>query len=109
MMIDRATGRLLALYGELERIATDYSPMPDNAMDALRDAASIVREAIINAPVACETDVANKLRLAAIMVEAAMADEMPVIHRAADDLAALRNRQWLEDHARLHPTHGEPQ
>ncbi|MDB5526164.1 MAG: hypothetical protein JWM58_3927 [Rhizobium sp.] len=110
MVTETFTGQMLALYTELERISNDFSPMPDDAMDHLRDAASVIRETLIDAPITCEGDVANKLRLAAILIEiegVEMNDEMPTIVRASEDLAAWRNAEWIRYNGRPHPWYGD--
>ncbi|MNV90316.1 hypothetical protein D3C71_1846910 [compost metagenome] len=73
--------------------------MPDDAMDHITEAASIVRRAVINAPVKSEGDVACKLRFAAMLVEdphGIICDEEEAAVNAVRDLIDLREEQWAE-------------
>ena len=109
MVNNSFTARMLTLYSELMRLGAEFEPMPDDAMDSIMDAAGWVRLAIIEAPVTHESDVANKLRLAAMLVEHAageMPDEMLAITRTADELAAFRNAEWTQSVGRPHPVYG---
>lgn len=97
------TVRMSALYAELQSTSERHGGMPDDAMDRITEAASIVSKAIINAPVTCEADVAGKLRHAAQLVDSphgVWVDEEPAVAGALADLQLLRIRQWQDVMAR---------
>ncbi|WP_370008106.1 hypothetical protein [Sinorhizobium fredii] len=99
---------MLALHQEIERLRRDHQPMPDRAMDALGDAAAVLRSAIIDAPVTCEADVASKFRLVAALIEhesGEFSDEYCAAAGAFSDLAAFRNEEWKQDIGSSHPNY----
>lgn len=61
--------RMTKLYVELNTIGERVGEMPDDAMDMITEAASIVCKAVVHAPVNSEADIAGKLRFTAILVE----------------------------------------
>ncbi|KAF5887450.1 hypothetical protein [Rhizobium sp. PEPV16] len=94
------TGRMLALHAEIVRLRSLCVPMPDDAMDALGDAAASIRKAIIDAPITSEADIANKFRLAVILIEdpdGDMSDEPMAVRQALFDLIGFRNDLWNAD------------
>lgn len=95
--------RMTRLFTELNSIGERVGEMPDDAMDHITEAASIVCNAIIGAPVHTEADIAGKLRFAAALVE--MKDgvylaEKPAACGAVADLLKFRTeefeREWAE-------------
>jgi hypothetical protein len=100
------TGRMLALHAEIDRLRESGVSIPDGVMDALGDAAGSVRKAIIEAPITSERDIANKFRLAAILIEdqsGDMADEPAAVRQALLDLVEFRNDLWKTDFGGPHP------
>lgn len=91
--------RMSALFAELHTAGERHGEMPDEACDKLSDAAWIISDAIINAPVTCEADIAGKLRHAALLVECPHGEytsEQPAIAAALNDLQRLRKDEWAE-------------
>lgn len=89
--------RMTRLYIELDTIGERVGEMPDDAMDHITEAASIVRRAVINAPVKSEADVACKLRFAAMLIEdphGIICDEEEAAVNAVRDLIDLREKEW---------------
>lgn len=89
--------RMVRLFAELHTIGDRAGEMPDQAMDHITSAHWIVSKAIIDAPVTCEADVADKLRHVIMLIECphgVYADELPAIKRAYDDLIAFRATEW---------------
>ncbi|TZG31872.1 hypothetical protein [Agrobacterium sp. B1(2019)] len=91
--------RMSALFAELHTAGERHGEMPDAACDKLSEAAWIISDAIINAPVNCEADIAGKLRHAAMLVECPHGEytsEQPAIAAALNDLQRLRKDEWAE-------------
>ncbi|XUY27848.1 hypothetical protein RMR21_005685 [Agrobacterium sp. rho-8.1] len=89
--------RMVRLFAELHTIGDRCGEMPDEAMDHITSAHWIVSEAIINAPVTCEADVAGKLRHAILMIECPHGiynDEVPAVAGALDALIKFRAEEW---------------
>lgn len=89
--------RMSRLYIELDTIGSRVGNMPDDAMDHITEAASIVRRAVINAPVKSEGDVACKLRFAAMLVEdphGIICDEEEAAIVAVNQLVKFREEEW---------------
>lgn len=90
-------GQMIALYAALNDAARKYAPMPDDAMDHINEAISVVRKSIIGAPVANEADVAHKFRFAAEVIEdesGLLFDEPEAVFGALADLAKIRDGEW---------------
>lgn len=91
--------RMSQLFEELHTAGKRHGEMPDEAMDHITEAEWIVSQAIIDAPVTCEADVAGKLRHAALLVECPHGEytsEQPAIAAALSDLQRLRKAEWAE-------------
>ncbi|KAA3531255.1 MULTISPECIES: hypothetical protein [Agrobacterium] len=91
--------RMTRLYVELNTIGERVGEMPDDAMDCITEAASIVRQAVIKAPVKSESDIACKFRFAAILVEnphGVLYDEEEAAAIAVRELFKFREEQWAE-------------
>ncbi len=91
--------RMTRLYIELDTIGSRVGNMPDDAMDRITDAASIVRRAIIGAPVKTEADIAGKFRFAAMLIEdphGIICDEEEAAAIAVRELFRFREEQWAE-------------
>ncbi len=89
--------RMSRLYIELDTIGSRVGNMPDDAMDCITDAASIVRRAVITAPVKSEGDIACKLRFAAMLVEdrhGIICDEEEAAIVAVNQLVKFREEEW---------------
>ncbi|MBP8937834.1 hypothetical protein YA62_004525 [Agrobacterium sp. LC34] len=89
--------RMTRLYIELDTIGSRVGTMPDDAMDHITDAASIVRKAIIEAPVKTENDIAGKFRFAAILIEdphGIICDEEDAAAIAVRELFKFREEEW---------------
>lgn len=89
--------RMTRLFAELHTIGDRVGEMPDDAMNHITDAHWIVSKAIIDAPVTCEADVANKLRHAILMIECPHGiynDEIPAVAGALDALRNFRADEW---------------
>lgn len=92
--------RMVRLFAELHTIGERVGEMPDEAMDHITSAHWIVSEAIINAPVTCEADIAGKLRHAILMIECPHGiynDEVPAVAGALDALTKFRNDEFERD------------
>ncbi|NTA35976.1 hypothetical protein [Agrobacterium salinitolerans] len=91
--------RMSALFAELHTAGARHGEMPDAACDLICQAAWLISDAIISAPVTCEADVAGKLRHAALLVECPHGEytsEQPAIAAALNDLQRLRKDEWAE-------------
>ncbi|MCZ7974101.1 hypothetical protein O9X80_06290 [Agrobacterium salinitolerans] len=91
--------RMSALFAELHTAGARHGEMPDSACDKLSEAAWLISDAIISAPVTCETDIAGKLRHAALLVECPHGEytsEQPAIAAALNDLQRFRAEEWAE-------------
>lgn len=89
--------RMTRLYIELSTIGDRVGEMPDEAMDLINEAASIVCAAVVAAPVATQGDVAGKLRFAAILVEnphGVLCIEDEAVCTAVSQLQAFRAGEW---------------
>ncbi|MBP2570220.1 hypothetical protein G6M85_13505 [Agrobacterium tumefaciens] len=89
--------RMTRLYIELDTIGSRVGNMPDDAMDHITEAASIVRRAVINAPVKSEGDVAGKFRFAAMLIEdphGIICDEEEAAAIAVRQLFKFREDEW---------------
>lgn len=92
--------RMTALYAELNTVWTRHGETPDEVCDLIVQAAISLGEAILNAPVTCEEDIAHKLRFAAYLMSdksGIVDDALPTVERALSDLMALREVQWHTD------------
>ncbi|MBB4063268.1 hypothetical protein [Gellertiella hungarica] len=110
VVTERFTSRMLALHSELNRIARQFEPMPDDAMDSICEAISVVGRAIIDAPITAEQDIANKFRFAAVLIEydaGDHADEPAALSSAISDLVAFRNDIWNAEIGGKHPFYAE--
>lgn len=99
MVTESFIGRMIGLHAAIDALGAEFCPMPDEAMSALTEASMIISKAIIVAQVTSETDIANKFRFAAALIECPhglMADEPAAVFGAFADLARFRNEESLE-------------
>lgn len=102
--------RMTSLYAELDTVWSRHGELPDEVSDAIVDAAGLLCDAIINAPIKCEDDIARKLRFAADLVsskDGVMLAERPAVERAliAFREAELRSDRRLLDRLQLVSAH----
>ena len=91
--------RMTRLFVELNTIAERVGEMPDDAMDHITSAASIVCKAVVRAPVETQNDVAGKLRFTAILIEnphGVLCIEDEAARIAVSQLTAFRAVEWAE-------------
>lgn len=99
MVNEPETTLWLEMHRDLDDLASSRNGWPDGVMDHLTEALAIIGQAIINAPVTCERDAANKFRFAADLIDAEagqMTDEGAAVHAAVSGLDALRTSQWAD-------------
>ncbi|MCQ1850390.1 hypothetical protein [Neorhizobium galegae] len=88
--------RLLQLYRGLNDLALECTPMPEEAMDHMIDACGVIEREIIGAPTEDESDVADKFRFFAEMIDdksgASLMEEV-ALDAAIAALANLRARR----------------
>ncbi|EKJ97181.1 hypothetical protein C241_02734 [Bradyrhizobium lupini HPC(L)] len=92
--------RMTSLYAELDTVWSRHGELPDEVSDAIVDAAGLLCDAIINAPIKCEDDIARKLRFAADLVsskDGVMLAERPAVERALRDLITFREAELRVD------------
>ena len=92
--------RMTSLYTELDTVWNRHGELPDEVSDAIVDAAGLLCDAIINAPIKSEEDIARKLRFAADLVsskDGVMLAERPAVERALRDLIAFREAELRVD------------
>lgn len=105
----RPISALLNIHMALEHIMKSQAPMPDAAMDLLVQSGSVIAEMLLEHPVSCEADVADKFRFLASLLEEEAGEmyiENPAMERACADLVALRRDQWQGDFGKPHPRYG---
>ncbi|MBA4776688.1 MAG: hypothetical protein H2044_13615 [Rhizobiales bacterium] len=89
--------RMSALFAELHTAGERHGEMPDEACDLICQAAWLISDAIINAPLTCEADVAGKLRHAANLIAdptGVYAHEQRALMAATNDLKVFRAQEW---------------
>lgn len=89
--------RMVRLYIELNTIGERVGEMPEEAMDLITEAAGIVCKAVVAAPVETQSDVAGKLRFAAVLVEnphGVLCIEDEAARTAVSQLIAFRASEW---------------
>lgn len=89
--------RMTRLYIELNTIGERVGEMPDDAMNLITEAASIVCAAVVEAPVETQSDVASKLRFVALLVEnphGVLCIEDEAARTAVSQLIAFRAAEW---------------
>lgn len=99
MVNEPETTVLLCMHRDLDALAASRNGWPEEAMTNLTIALRVIGRAIINAPVTCERDVANKFRFAADLIDAEsgqMVAENDAVNAAVNGLADLRDAQWTE-------------
>ncbi len=92
--------RMTSLYAELDTVWSRHGELPDQVSDAIVDAAGLLCDAIINAPIKSEEDIARKLRFAADLVsskDGVMLAELPAVERALSDLVTFREGERRAD------------
>lgn len=89
----------MEMHRDLDALASSRNGWPAGALDHINEALSIIGQAIIDAPVTCERDAANKFRFAADLIDAEagqMLSEGAAVQAAVNGLDALRTSQWAE-------------
>ncbi|MBB4067111.1 hypothetical protein [Gellertiella hungarica] len=89
----------LEMHRDLDALASSRNGWPAGALDHINEALSIIGQAIVDAPVTCERDAANKFRFAADLIDAEAGEmrlEGAAVHTALDGLEGLRQAQWAE-------------
>ncbi|QIX21300.1 hypothetical protein FOB41_09210 [Agrobacterium pusense] len=89
--------RMNRLFAELHTAGERHGEMPDAACDMICQAAWLISDAIISAPVTCEADVAGKLRHAANLIAdptGVYAHEHSALVAATNDLKVFRAQEW---------------
>ena len=93
------------LHSEIRRLADECAPMPDAAMDTLTECQSVLRRAVIDAPVRSKDDVAAKLQLLTDMVsnEVEYLVEPDAYNAAVIALTEFRNNEHRRWFGTAHP------
>ncbi|WP_157952811.1 hypothetical protein [Agrobacterium pusense] len=89
--------RMSTLFAELHTAGERHGEMPDEACDLICQAAWLISDAIISAPVTCEADIAGKLRHAANLIAdptGVYAHEQRALMAATNDLKVFRAQEW---------------
>lgn len=89
----------LEMHRDLDALASSRNGWPDGALEHINEALSIIGHAIIEAPVTCERDAANKFRFAADLIDAEagqMMSEGAAVAAAVQGLDQLRSAQWAD-------------
>ncbi|MEW9614902.1 hypothetical protein AB3G45_13840 [Shinella sp. S4-D37] len=93
--------RMAALALQLNDAMHNLQPMPDEAMDGLNDAHTAVVEALAAAPVTKSSEIADKLRVLADLVEddegGALTLETVLLQAVLHDLGAYRIREMIAE------------
>lgn len=92
--------RMTALYAEINTVWDRHGDMPEDVCDLIVQATMSLSDAIMNAPITCEDDIAYKLRFAADLISdkcGVVLAERPAVERALSDLIALRESEWHAD------------
>ena len=93
------------LHSEIRRLADECEPMPDAAMDTLTECQSVLRRAVIDAPVRSKDDVVAKLQLLTDMVsnEVEYLVEPDAYNAAVIALTEFRNNEHRRWFGTAHP------
>jgi len=93
------------LHSEIRRLADECAPMPDAAMDTLTECQSVLRRAVIDAPVRSKDDVVAKLQLLTDMVsnEVEYLVEPDAYNAAVIALTEFRNNEHRRWFGTAHP------
>jgi hypothetical protein len=93
--------RMAALAEQLQANMHELQPMPDEAMDGINDAHTAVVEALAAAPVTKSSELADKLRVLAYLVEGdeggVLNLETIMLQAVLHDLGAFRIRETIAD------------
>ncbi|MCW5706114.1 hypothetical protein [Shinella sp.] len=93
--------RMAALALQLNDAMHNLQPMPDEAMDGLNNAHTAVVEALADAPVTKSTEIADKLRVLADLVEddegGVLTLESVMLQAVLHDLGAFRIREAIAE------------
>ncbi|WLS03124.1 hypothetical protein [Shinella oryzae] len=97
--------RLAALAEQLQSNMLEFQPMPDQAMDGLSSAHTATVEALAATPVATSSDIADKLRVLAYLVEGdeggSLTLETVMLQAVLHDLGAFRIREAVSSEFRV--------
>ncbi len=93
--------RMAALAEQLQANMTELQPMPDEAMDGINNAHTAVVEALAAAPVTKSSELADKLRVLADLVESdeggVLNLETVMLQAVLHDLGAFRIRETIAE------------
>ena len=91
--------RMAALAEQLQASMVELQPMPDEAMNSISDAHTAVVEALAAAPVTKSSELADKIRVLAYLVEGdeggALVLETVMLQAVLHDLGAYRIREAI--------------